>query len=80
MGEKQPIILYSSLECSRCQIVKRMLDIHNVQYEEQTDEQIMIEKELLEMPALEVDGRIIDEYSLVLNWLRENDYYSLGEV
>ena len=77
MGEKQQIILYSSPECHRCTIVKHMLDVNNVEYEEQTDRQIMIEKELLEMPALEVDGKIIDEYSMVLHWLRKNNYYTL---
>jgi hypothetical protein len=54
-----------------------MLDTNNVEYTEQTNRQIMIEKELLEMPALEVDGKIIDEYSMVLHWLRQNNYYTL---
>ena len=77
MGEKQQIILYSSPECHRCTVVKQMLDKHNVQYEICEDKKLMTDKELLEMPTLEVDGKIIDEYSLVLQWLRENDYYSL---
>jgi glutaredoxin len=69
MGEK-PIILYSSPECVRCQLVKQMLDEHNVQY---------IEKELLEVPAIEVGEKTIDSYVGVLAWLQDNDYYSLGK-
>lgn len=65
------ITLYSSPECVRCQLVKQMLDEHNVQYEE---------KEIQHVPALEVDGRVIDEYSNVLMWLKENNYYSFGQA
>lgn len=76
MGEK--IILYSSLECIRCKLVKQMLDIHNVQYEEITDKEIMIEKEFDELPMMEVDGKMLS-YGPILNWLREHNYYSLWE-
>ena len=77
MGEKH-IILYSLSTCKRCRIIKQMLDVHNVEYEEIVDDkQLMIEKEIENAPALEVDGKIIDEYVNVLNWLEKNNYYSL---
>lgn len=79
MVNKQHIILYSSSQCSRCSLVKQMLDNHNVKYTISEDKQLMLDKELLEIPALEINGKIIDEYSLVLHWLRENNYYSLWE-
>lgn len=77
MGEKH-IILYSLSTCERCRIVKRMLDVHDVQYEEVMDNRaLMKDKEIEHAPALEVDGKVIDEYMDVLIWLRENNYYSL---
>lgn len=70
------VILYST-GCTRCGLVKKMLDVHNVQYTEITDKQIMIEKDFENAPVLEVDGKTIEEYNLILLWLRENGYYSL---
>ena len=75
MGE---IILYSSSECARCQLVKQMLDNHKVKYEEIIDEkQLMIDKGFERVPVIEVDGKIFDEYVSILNWLRDNGWYSL---
>lgn len=74
MGES--IILYSSNECTRCKLVKQMLDIHNVQYTEINDKRIMIDKEIENVPALEINEKII-EYQEVLTWLQQNNYYSL---
>ena len=70
------VILYS-IDCFRCNLVKKMLDTHNVSYKEITDKQIMIEKGFENAPVLEVSGKIIEEYSMILLWLKENGYYSL---
>ena len=76
MGE---IILYSSSECSRCFWIKKMLDIHNVQYQEVKDnKRLMIDKEIEEYPALEVDGKILT-YGPLITWLQEKGWYSLWE-
>lgn len=74
MGES--IILYSSNECARCKLVKQMLDIHNVRYTEINDKRIMIDKEIENVPALEINEKIM-EYQEVLTWLQQNNYYSL---
>lgn len=74
MGE---IILYSSPGCVHCSLVKQMLDKHNVKYEVSEDRQLMISKDLSEMPTIEVNGELIEGYSRVLTWLDENNYYSL---
>ena len=80
MGDERHIILYTSSECIRCQIVKQMLDCHNVQYDEIVDnKQLMLDKDIEMVPALEVDNKIIDKYVGVLAWLNENNYYSLWE-
>ena len=39
----------------------------------------MIEKGFEGVPVIEADGKIIDEYVSVLDWLRQNGYYSLWE-
>ena len=69
------IILYST-NCIRCRLVKQMLDIHNVSYTEINDQQAFEDKELESFPVLEVDGKIM-EYSTILTWLKQNNYYSL---
>ena len=71
------LILYTSPGCVRCKLVKQMLDKHNVSYIEISDKQVAIDKGLEQAPALEVDGKLIDQYNLVLDWLREHNYYSL---
>lgn len=67
MGDKH-IVLYTSSECTRCKLVKHMLDTHDVPY---------VEKEITGVPAIETDGKLIDDYSDVLTWLQQNNYYSL---
>ena len=59
------VILYST-DCFRCNLVKKMLDTHNVSYKEITDKQIMIEKGFENAPVLEVRGKIIEENSIIL--------------
>lgn len=74
MGET--VILYSSQECIRCRLVKQMLDTHNVQYTEVNDKRIMIDKGIEQLPALEINEKIM-EYAEILTWLQQNNYYSL---
>lgn len=75
----EKIILYTSTECSRCKVVKQMLHEHNVVYEEITDnKELMVEKDLFSVPAIEIGNKIIDTYAGVMCWLRDNGYYSLA--
>ena len=75
------IILYSSSECIRCRLVRQMLDVHNVQYEEIVDDkQLMLDKGFTEAPGIEENNQIVDTYSSVLSWLQKNGWYSFGEV
>jgi hypothetical protein len=53
-----------------------MLDIHSVSYTEVTDRDYILGLGLAEVPALEVNDKIIDEYPSVLSWLEKNGYYS----
>lgn len=78
MGE-QNITLYSSSECTRCKLVKQMLDHHRVQYTEVQEKQLMMDMGFEGVPVIEVNGEIIDEYSCILDWIRQNGWYSLWE-
>lgn len=68
------IILYTSDTCHRCKIVKELLDTHSVEYEEITDKELMLSMDLESVPAVEVDGKIIDNWVSVLGWLHKNGY------
>ena len=81
MGEEQRIILYTSDTCERCKIVKKMLDMHSVQYDEITDRDIILSMDFESVPVIQIGDKIIDNYVSVLSWLRKNGYYSFdGEV
>ena len=70
------ILLYTTDTCSRCKIVKDMLNMHSVKYQEVTDRQLMLNMDLEGVPAIEVDGQVIDNYVSVLAWLESKGYYS----
>ena len=74
MGEK--IILYSTTTCERCKIVKRMLDVHQVNYTNINDKQLMVDKGFEQVPVLEVNEKIIESFTSILAWLEDNGYYS----
>ena len=72
----ETIVLYSSITCSRCKLVKRMLDNHNVEYQEINDKQVAIDKGFVQIPVLEIGNKIIEDFTSVLAWLEDNGYYS----
>lgn len=80
MGNEQRITLYTSSTCERCKNVKTMLDVNLVQYDEVQDRQEMLALGLKSLPAIEIGGKIIDDYVMVLNWLRTNGYYSFEVI
>ena len=73
------IILYSSNDCDRCKRVKQMLNAHKVDYVNVDDKSVMVNKGFEQVPVLEVGDRIIEDYSLILGWLKENNYYAIME-
>lgn len=52
------IVLYST-GCPRCAVLKSKLGACGISYREETDVDKMISLGLTEVPALEVDGRIL---------------------
>lgn len=71
-----PITLYSKHGCIRCDLVKQMLNSHNVPFDEVTDELIIEQKEYEQLPMMEVDGKEM-EYIQILYWLKERGLYEL---
>lgn len=71
-----PITLYSKHGCIRCDLVKQMLNNHNVPFDEITDELIIEQKEYEQLPMMEVDGKEM-EYIQILYWLKERGLYEL---
>lgn len=71
----EKIILHST-GCYYCRKAKEMLDKHNVPYEEQTDQKLMIDKGFVQVPVLEIGDKIIEGWTAVAVWLENNNYYS----
>lgn len=65
MAEK---IIFHSSHCPRCKILEVKLKQKGIQYEENNDIQIMLDKGLKMAPALEVDGKIM-EFKEAINWI-----------
>jgi glutaredoxin len=69
---EEKIILYSTDTCHRCKMVKQILNIHNVQYVEVTDIDLMKNKCFNEVPMMEINDRTLD-YGHIVAWLKKND-------
>ena len=73
----EQIILYTSDTCTRCKLVKQMLQAHSVDYVEVTDRDYILGSGIESVPAIETKDTIIDNYVSVLAWMQKNGYYSL---
>lgn len=65
MSEK---IIFHSSHCPRCLILEKKLKEKGIQYEENNDIQVMLDKGLEMAPALEVDGKMMD-FKEAVNWV-----------
>ena len=63
------IKLYSN-DCPKCKILKRKLDEANIEYEEISDETIMLDKGFLYVPVLELEGKTMN-YAEAFKWIEE---------
>lgn len=63
------IILHST-GCPLCKRLKKELDAANIQYELNTDEEIINQLNLEYLPVLEVNGKKL-EFSDARNWIKE---------
>lgn len=51
------IILYT-IGCPQCNVLKKKLDLRNIQYTENTDEEQMRELNIRDLPVLSVNGEL----------------------
>ena len=64
------IILYSN-NCPRCKILKKKLDDNKINYEIIDDVDTMIDKGLSTVPALEINGRMLD-FKEAVEWVNKS--------
>ena len=53
------IILYTT-HCPKCLVLEKKLASKNIEFEEITDNELMLKKGFTMVPVLEVDGKIMD--------------------
>lgn len=65
------IILYST-GCPKCKVLKAKLDKKNVKYDICEDTDIMLNKNIANLPALEVNDEIYD-FAKAVKWANEQE-------
>lgn len=63
------VILYTT-HCPKCSVLEKKLNSKNIQYEENTDTELMISKGFNEVPILEVDGNEMN-FKTANEWLNQ---------
>lgn len=64
------ITLYST-KCPKCLILEKKLKEKNIEYQEVNDVDIMMAKDFMEVPKLEVDGKVMN-YNEAIKWIMED--------
>ena len=63
-------VIFHSSHCPRCLVLEKKLKEKGIQYEENNDVQVMLNKGLEMAPALEIDGKMLD-YKEAVAWIKE---------
>lgn len=63
------ITLYST-HCPKCKVLEKKLSDKSLKYNEVTDVNTMAEKGFMQVPMLEVDGKIMN-YTEAIKWVNE---------
>jgi glutaredoxin len=61
--------LYTT-HCPNCRALETKLQSKEIEFEEITDQSLMVEKQIRSVPVLEVDGRLLTFYEAV-KWVDE---------
>ena len=64
-------VIFHSSHCPRCQVLEKKLKDKGIEYEENNDIQVMLDKGLDVAPALEVDGKLMG-FKEAVDWI--NNY------
>lgn len=63
-------IIFYTTGCPKCSVLKNKLDAANISYKINTDVDLMIEKNIKNAPALEIDGTIYS-YKEAIHFINE---------
>lgn len=63
------IILYTT-HCPKCLVLEKKLASKNIEFEEITDNELMLKKGFTMVPVLEADGKIMD-FKEANTWINE---------
>lgn len=63
------IILYTT-HCPKCLVLEKKLASKNIEFEEITDNELMLKKGFTMVPVLEVDGKIMN-FKEANTWINE---------
>lgn len=63
------IILYSN-DCPRCKVLKKKLDNKNIKYNLVTDDETMLNLNILSVPMLSVDGKMMN-FDNAVKWVND---------
>ena len=53
-------IIFYTIDCPKCQILKRKMDNKNIQYEIINNKKIIIKKGISQLPMLEIKGHLLN--------------------
>ena len=62
-------VIFHSSHCPRCQVLEKKLKDKGIEYEENNDIQVMLNKGLEVAPALEVDGKLMG-FKESVDWIK----------
>lgn len=64
------ITLYTTESCPQCELLKRLMDSHNMRYDVCKDMDVMRTKGMISVPQLEVDGKLMT-FAEALKYVKE---------
>lgn len=67
------IILYKTVTCPKCKVIKAKLDAKKLSYIEEMDDTAIRAKGITEIPALEVDGELITNMGDINRWINAQE-------
>lgn len=65
------VILYST-GCPSCNVLKKKLTAKGIQFEENTNQELMRSMNFVRVPVLDVDGKQMD-FAAANNWINEQE-------
>lgn len=58
--------IYTTRTCGKCKILKQMMDVNKIEYEECMDTDIMVSKGIFEVPMLETEEGVMMNFDTAI--------------